>query len=190
MSSRTATIGTRTKKPAAAKTAKTVKAKAPPKRVPDDENWDLRLGFLMHDVSRLRRIVFDDFMRPLGVTRSQWWVLAYLSRHDGMIQSDLASALDLGRAALGGLIDRLEAAGFIERRPDDTDRRVKRVYLSTQGNQVVKEMSVRSHEMSERILVGLDRKSRYELADRLLLVKKNLLAIKREDGVGSNDDGD
>ena len=113
---------------------------------------DQRLGFLMHDVSRLRRSVFDEFMKPGGVTRSQWWVLAHLSRHDGMIQSDLASVLELGKAALGGLIDRLEASGFIERRADGTDRRVKRVYLSPAGTRIAKEMAVRSHDITGEVL--------------------------------------
>ena len=149
----------------------------------DEDNWDRRLGFLMHDVSRLRRIVFDEFMKPLGATRSQWWVLAYLSRHDGMIQSDLANVLDLGKAALGGLVDRLESAGFIERRPDENDRRVKRVYLSTKGSQTVEEMRIRSHEMSERILEGLNREQRLALAEMLTTVKQNLLEIKREEGI-------
>jgi MarR family transcriptional regulator, transcriptional regulator for hemolysin len=147
-------------------------------RATEADNWDQRLGFLMHDVSRLRRSVFDEFMKPLGVTRSQWWVLAYLSRHDGMIQSDLAGVLELGKAALGGLIDRLEASELIRRRPDDTDRRVKRVYLSGAGTQMVKEMTKRSHEMSERILEGLDNPSRHALADMLGLVKRNLLEIR------------
>ena len=149
----------------------------------DEDNWDRRLGFLMHDVSRLRRIVFDEFMKPLGATRSQWWVLAYLSRHDGMIQSDLANVLDLGKAALGGLIDRLESAGFIERRPDSTDRRVKRVYLSSKGSHIVKEMRIRSHDASERILKGLNREDRQALADMLTTVKQNLLAIKHDEGI-------
>ena len=62
-------------------------------KIDDSDNWDQRLGFLMHDVSRLRRSVFNEFMKPLGVTRSQWWVLAHLSRHDGMNQTDLANVL-------------------------------------------------------------------------------------------------
>lgn len=146
----------------------------------DENNWDYRLGFLMHDVSRLRRVVFDNFMKPLNVTRSQWWVLAYLSRHDGMIQSDLASVLELGKAALGGLIDRLDASGLIERRPDAADRRVKRVYLTSLGNQTVKEMREVSHEMSEEILEGLCVEQRLQLADMLNHVKQNLLRMKRD----------
>lgn len=146
------------------------------------DNWDQRLGFLMHDVSRLRRTVFDDLMRPLGVTRSQWWVLAHLSRHDGMIQSDLAGVLDIGKAALGGLIDRLEASELIHRGADAADRRVKRVFLSQKGVHLIKEMVSRSHDMSERMLDGLDGDARGLLAQLLTRVKSNLSAMKTGSG--------
>ncbi|NML43336.1 MarR family transcriptional regulator [Ramlibacter sp. G-1-2-2] len=149
-------------------------------KVPDADNWDARLGFLMHDVSRLRRSVFDEFMRPSGLTRSQWWILAHLSRHDGMIQSDLANMLDLGKAALGGLLDRLEASQQIERRADEADRRVKRIYLTGKGAQAIQEMRVKGHEVSERILEGLDLPARRTLLDNLALVKSNLLALRAE----------
>jgi DNA-binding MarR family transcriptional regulator len=157
------------------KTAKVIK---PTRKVSDADNWDQRLGFLMHDVSRLRRSVFDEFMKPMALTRSQWWILAHLSRNDGMIQSDLANVLDLGKAALGGLIDRLEASSFIERRSDDNDRRVKRIFLTAKGTQIIAEMRTHSHNMSERILQGLDTTSRQSLVDMLALVKRNLLSIK------------
>lgn len=169
-------IPTKTAKPREA-AAKAAKMRTKPA---ETENWDGRLGFLMHDVSRLRRSVFDEFMKPMAMTRSQWWILAHLSRHDGMIQSDLANVLDIGKAALGGLIDRLEASSFIERRADDNDRRVKRVYLSSRGTKIITEMRARSHDMSERILDGLDTSSRHALVDMLSIVKKNLLAIKGE----------
>jgi DNA-binding MarR family transcriptional regulator len=122
-------------------------------------------------------------MKPLGVTRSQWWVLAYLSRHDGMIQSDLADMLELGKAALGGLVDRLEASDFIQRRADATDRRVKRIYLTEKGVQIIKEMRNSNHDMSERILNGLDEAERQNLFELLALVKKNLVTIKEERGI-------
>jgi MarR family transcriptional regulator for hemolysin len=146
----------------------------------DDENWDLRLGFLMHDVSRLRRNVFDEFMRPLKVTRSQWWVLAYLSRLDGMIQSDLAALIELGKAPLGHLLGRLEANGLIRRGADASDGRVKRVFLTPAGTRLIMKMHRRSHDMSERILEGLDFEERHLLARLLGRVKRNLLEISRD----------
>lgn len=148
----------------------------------DDENWDQRLGFLMHDVSRLRRNVFDEFMRPLKVTRSQWWVLAYLSRLDGMIQSDLAALLELGKAPLGHLLGRLEANGLIRRGADANDGRVKRVFLTPEGTRLIMKMHRRSHDMSERILQGLNLEQRHTLANLLGRVKSNLMTISRDEG--------
>ncbi|WP_420390357.1 MarR family winged helix-turn-helix transcriptional regulator [Marinobacter sp.] len=165
----------------AAANAKSGKKSSRKTNVKDDRNWEYHLGFLMHDVSRLRRTVFDNFMRPLGVTRSQWWVLAYLSRHDGMVQSDLANLLELGKAALGGLVDRLEASELIARRPDIEDRRVKRVFLTSKGKQVIKEMAAMSHDMSERILEGLDHDQRIHLCEMLEMVKSNLVSIKSQE---------
>lgn len=149
----------------------------------EDSNWDQRLGFLMHDVARLRRIAFNNFVKPLGLTRSQWWVLAHLSRHDGMIQSDLADILELGKAALGGLIDRLESSAYIERRHDDNDRRVKRIYLTSKGNHVIKEMRELNHQMNEEVLKDLDEEQRHSLAEMLNVVKENLLKIKHDNSI-------
>src|SRR5271169_4747754 len=102
-----------------------------------DLNTSLRFGFLIHDVSRLRRVVVDRSLKPLGITRSQWWVLAFLSRRDGMTQTALASDLDLTKVAVGGLLDRMEAAGFVERRADHNDGRARRVYLTRAGAKTV-----------------------------------------------------
>lgn len=146
----------------------------------EEGDWDQRLGFLMHDVSRLRRTAYDGYMKPLNITRSQWWVLIYLARHDGMIQSDLAKLLELGKAALGGLIDRLEASGLVRRGADDSDRRAKRIYLSPAGAKLIKDMQVRSDLMNERILEGLSAEDRENLTDLLTRVKRNLQAIVRD----------
>ena len=102
-----------------------------------DLNASLRFGFLIHDVSRLRRVAVDRALKPLGITRAQWWVLAFLSRRDGMTQTALAADLDLTKVAIGGLLDRMEAAGFVERRADQNDGRARRVYLTRAGAKMV-----------------------------------------------------
>ncbi|MFN3496143.1 MAG: MarR family winged helix-turn-helix transcriptional regulator [Hydrogenophaga sp.] len=138
-------------------------------------DWELRLGFLIHDVSRLRRSAFDRCLKPLNVTRSQWWVLAYLSREDGMTQSQLAVELDLGKVAIGGLIDRLEKSGLIRRQADATDRRVNRVFLEPQSKQLIAKMRKVSHRMNERILNGLGEAELEATALTLDIMKHNLL---------------
>jgi DNA-binding MarR family transcriptional regulator len=138
-------------------------------------DWELRLGFLIHDVSRLRRSAFDRCLKPLKVTRSQWWVLAYLSREDGMTQSQLAEELDLGKVAVGGLIDRLEKAGLVRRQADATDRRVNRVFLEPKSKQLITRMRKVSHQMNEKILSGLANERLESAAKTLDAMKRNLL---------------
>lgn len=93
---------------------------------PKVKKTPFRAGFLIHDVSRLRRTVFDQRLKPLGITRSQWWVLSNLdrSKDDGFSQIELARLLDIGKVTLGGLISRLEKmTSFIESPTRTTDGR-------------------------------------------------------------------
>jgi DNA-binding MarR family transcriptional regulator len=138
-------------------------------------DWELRLGFLIHDVSRLRRSAFDRCLKPLNVTRAQWWVLAYLSREDGMTQSQLAEELDIGKVAVGGLIDRLEKSGLVRRDADAADRRVNRVFLEPKSKQLIARMRKISHRMNEQILAGLNDDQLEASAVTLDAMKANLL---------------
>ena len=142
-----------------------------------DEDWAIRLGFYIHDTSRLRRIIYNAALKPAGVTRSQAWVLAYLSRKDGMAQSDLAGQLDLGKVALGGLVDRLEAAELVERRADARDRRVKRIFLTAAGRKVVNKMRSISGPTNSEILAGIPPEDVRATARTLRAIKDNLLKM-------------
>jgi len=138
-------------------------------------NWELRLGFLIHDVSRLRRSAFDRCLKQLNVTRSQWWVLAHLSRKDGMTQSQLAEELDLGKVAVGGLVDRLEKSGLVRRGPDATDRRVNRIYLEPKSKQLVGRLRKVSYQFNKQILDGIADTNLQVAARTLYAMKHNLL---------------
>lgn len=140
-------------------------------------DWDLRLGYLIHDVSRLRRMMFDRALAPLGITRSQWWVLAFISRKDGLPQTQLANELDVGKVALGALIDRLELAGFVVRRTDPIDRRVKRVFLTKQAGRFLRRIRAETDIFNAKIVSGINRAALEKTSDTLFAMKQNLLAM-------------
>lgn len=144
-------------------------------RTPLRSEEELRFGYLIHDVSRLRRTIFDRWLAPSGITRSQWWVLAFLARQDGMPQTDLADQLDVGKVALGALIDRLEAAGFAERRPAPSDRRVKLVCLTQKGRELLRTLRRNSREFNQRILAGIAAEDVVAAIGTLGQIKRNLL---------------
>jgi hypothetical protein len=97
-----------------------------------------------------------------------------------MIQSDLAEVLELGKAALGALVERLEASQLVARRADPQDRRVKRIHLTAKGMRTVLKMRRQSDAMSERILAGLTEHQRRDLTAMLDRVKRNLMSIRNE----------
>lgn len=144
----------------------------------------LRLGFLIHDVSRMRRRAYDYLMRPLGMTRARWWVLAYLSRHDGMTQTQLADILEVGRASLGNFLEDLEREGRIERRPDAGDKRVKRVYLTRAAQQLVKQMRAMEDEFNVQVVADL---TLPELAQLCLSMQKIKHTLSRLNAPAAED---
>ena len=156
-----------------------------------DLNTSLRFGFLIHDVSRLRRVVVDRSLKPMGITRSQWWVLAFLSRRDGMTQTALAADLDLTKLAIGGLLDRMEAAGFVERRADQNDARARRVYLTRAGAKMVVTIRESVEAVELEILSRIPEEALSQAAATLKMLKDTLLEmagaeVNDADGVDAN----
>lgn len=146
----------------------------------DANTRQLRVGFLVHDVSRLRRTVYDQQLKPLGITRSQWWVLTNLTRHEGegYMQVELARLLDVGKVALGGLISRLEENGFVKRVADKNDLRSKRVLISRKGASIIEKVQEVSKDLNAEILEGISEQEEELLVDLLSRVKKNLIKME------------
>ncbi len=138
----------------------------------DDMSDDL--GFLIGDTSRLLRRSFDERARSKRVTRPQWRVLGLLKRFDGSTQVALADMLDVEPITMGRMIDRLQEAGLIERRPDPADRRAWRVHLTVAGQSKITELAPLALEMFEEALVGLSQKQQSELEDMLNIIRANL----------------
>ena len=141
------------------------------------ENLERNFGFLVNDVARLLRTTFDRRVRALGLTRSQWWVLTHLFRQDGITQSDLAEILDIEKATLGRLLDRMEAKDLVRRQTDDNDRRAKRVYLTAEVEPSVLTMRTIAAEMRRDALFGLSRSDREQFVDSLITIKENLARL-------------
>ena len=150
---------------------------------------EFRLGFLIHDVSRLRRTLFDREMRPLGVTHAQWWTLAQLSRGGsaGMAQAELARLLGLGKVAVSGMVERLEAAGLVERRPDPANGRIKRVLMTPRGRETIDRMRRIGRAVNAAVFDGLTSEQIATTEHALATLRRN---ITRALGNGDGHDDD
>lgn len=132
------------------------------------------VGFLLHDSARLMRKRFEQRARSLGLSRSQWQLLAALKRNEGIQQGALADLMDIEPITLVRLLDRSQKAGLVERRPDPKDRRAWRLYLTPQAHPELEVMHQIGHATREEALAGLGEVDRAELFRILEIIRSNL----------------
>ena len=78
-------------------------------------------GFLIHDVARLMRRDFNRKVQDLGLTQAQWQILVRILHMEGARQSQIADVLEMQPISVARMVDRMAAAGWVERRPDPQD---------------------------------------------------------------------
>jgi MarR family transcriptional regulator for hemolysin len=133
------------------------------------------LGFILHDVARFLRKRFEQNARDLGLTRSQWQVLAFLAPNEGIHQGGLADILDIEAITLVRILDKLEARGFIERRQHPTDRRIWLLFLTEAAHPVLDRMRKIGEATRAEALEGIPDAERAQLISALSVMKKNLV---------------
>lgn len=114
------------------------------------------LLFLLNDVARLLRVDADKRARAHGMTRAQWAILIWLERQPGITQKELAEILEVEPISVARLIDRLEARGMVERRPDPRDRRIWRLHLRRPAYPVLREIDHQREDMTRMVTDGID----------------------------------
>jgi DNA-binding MarR family transcriptional regulator len=82
-------------------------------------------------------------------------VLAAASRGEPGSQLELAHHLGVDRTVMTYLLDDLEGAGLIERRPDPADRRARRIVVTAPGRERLTELGRRLRAAEDQVLAGL-----------------------------------
>lgn len=131
-------------------------------------------GFLLTDTARLLRKLIDRRLQPLGLSRAQWSVLAILSNHEGVSQSQISHELEIEKSTAGRLIDQVEKSGWIERRPIPGDRRLWSIHLTDQARQLLVAVERVILHSRDEMLRGLSADQQQYLTDILQTVKSNL----------------
>ncbi len=132
------------------------------------------IGAMLADTSRLIRRAFDERARSIGVTRPQWQVLTTLRRHEGSNQGSLAELLDVEPITLSRMLDRLQQARLVERRPDPADRRAWCLYLTPKGNALLKDLKPLGEQVVAMALEGMSPAERDDLRIKLDRIRGNL----------------
>ena len=135
---------------------------------------DTNFLFTLGELNRLIRGYADRAAARYGITRAQWAVLAKVERNEGMKQNELAEQLEMQPITLTRLIDKLCDRGWIERRSDDTDRRVNRLYLKQAAQPLLATLGALKSELTATALEGISPTDAQRLLSQLESVKENV----------------
>lgn len=129
---------------------------------------------LMAQVSRLMRRAFDEKARQLGMTRPQWQVISILSVNEGINQGRLAELLEVEPITLGRMVDRLQDAALVERRPDPADRRAWRLFLTDKAQEQLVQLRPLALDTIDAAQQGLSQAERDGLIAAMRVMLSNL----------------
>ncbi len=143
---------------------------------------DLSFGYLLNDVTLLFRKHFDRRAVKFGLTRAQWRATKMLYHREGLRQTELAEFLEMEPIAVGRVIDRLQAAGFVERRADPKDRRAWRLHTTEQSRVIIDDMELIARELRKDATRGIDYAELEQALAVIGRIKDNLLALEQAEG--------
>src|SRR5262245_16457774 len=118
----------------------------------------LRREFLstLIETSRHLRHFVDRRAQRLGLTGAQLRLLSKLRRQEGATQAALANQMEMRPISLSGLIDKLAQQGLVERRADQSDRRLNRLYLTPAGRDLARKIDGFREEVAQDVLRQVD----------------------------------
>ena len=139
-----------------------------------DRSIDSDFLFTLFEVQRLLRLFADKQAARYGLNRAQWAVLAKLERTEGLKQADVAELMEMQPITLTRLIDKLCKAGLIERRDDETDRRINRLYLTLAARPLLAQLAGLRSEITQAALAHISVADAHRLLEQLETIKDNV----------------
>ncbi|HVM71643.1 MAG TPA: MarR family transcriptional regulator [Anaerolineales bacterium] len=138
------------------------------------------MDYLLAQVSHLHHFAAHQRLDALGLYRGQPPLLQSLWEQDGQTQTELARQLQDTPATVTKMLQRMEKAGFIQRRPDEADQRITRVYLTQAGKDVRNALENVLNGLETAVFKGFDQPELECLRGYLLRLRANLLELQQE----------
>lgn len=137
--------------------------------------------YRIHEISRLISTYFDAAVAEHDITRAQWSAIMHVSQNPGATQTELAGLMQMGRAATGKMLDRLEQKSWIERRPDERDSRLRRVYPHKDADTLFAFMPEAARHLYDDFYAGMPDNQVEDLYDLLMKMRSNARRVLGKD---------
>ena len=129
------------------------------------------IGFLLSKAYQRAFALFKEEFDRYDLTPPQFGLLAFLWQEDGLSQAELSSRSQIDRTTIGGVIDRLEKEGMVERRHHPEDRRAYQVFLTMKGKLMEDELSGVAERVLTKVVAPLTDKEHATLIHLLTKIR-------------------
>jgi len=109
------------------------------------------VGFLLAKAYQRACALFKEEFDSYDLTPQQFGLLAFLWIEDGLSQAELSARSQIDRTTMGGIIDRLEKEGIVERANHPDDRRAFQVFLTARGKSLEEELCLVANRVLEKV---------------------------------------
>jgi MarR family transcriptional regulator, transcriptional regulator for hemolysin len=148
-----------------------------------------RFGFLLRDVTRLYVQRFEQHAASLGLTLAQCKALMRLADCEGVTQVRLAELTDVDAMTLVRILDRMEAEGWLERRKDPRDRRVRCLYLTNEAKPLLDDIRHLIDITWEEAFAGIPKQKSEMVMELLDTVRGNFMDLDALPAVAATSTG-
>jgi DNA-binding MarR family transcriptional regulator len=135
------------------------------------------MDFLLAKICHLHYVRAHALLESIGLYRGQPPLLHALWEQEGLSHTQLSERLQISPATTTKMVQRMEKAGFLQRRPDPSDERVSRVYLTEAGRGVRLQVQGVWDRMEAETFQGLSDEERAALRRFLLKIRQNLESV-------------
>ena len=130
---------------------------------------------VLGEICHLHHKQIDASFEELGLYRGQPQVLMHLKHKGGCTQTELGTMRHVKAATISKVLQRMEQAGFVERRSDPEDQRVSRVYLTPAGYAICENVQKTLDAMDEETFANFSLEERVLLRRFFAQIRENLL---------------
>jgi DNA-binding MarR family transcriptional regulator len=139
-----------------------------------------RSGFLLNKAAQRVRDVYEEALKPTGLTAKHAGVLIILEEKGSLSQNELGKCAYIDRTTVVGLMDDLEKMGLVERKEHPTDRRSHAIYLTPKGKEILPVIDKHAVDMERKFLGCLSAQEQKGLIQTLRKLVLNHFNVSKE----------
>lgn len=131
------------------------------------------VGFLISQLGFFSSRGFTEALEPVGIDPREFLLMRFIAASEGQSQQVLAERVGVPASRMVALVDHLEEAGLVERRPNPEDRRIRELHLTRKGKGSLERAKKIAIDYETQLCAGINREERETLIDLLQKLQAN-----------------